>query len=60
MAKLTTTQDNKPRAKSKYNQEEVAEALKAVARIWKNRWRGKTNEEVAELLRRRAWNSHAR
>lgn len=60
MAKLTVTQNNKSQTKYKYNQEEIDKAIKGVTKIWKNRWRGKTNTEVAHLLRKKAWSSHAR
>ncbi len=38
---------------------DIAKAVKLASGIWKNRWKGKTTNEVVETLREKAWYSHA-
>lgn len=45
--------------KNKYTAREREKAIKEAAGIWKNRWKGKTTEEVVQIIRKRAWRSHA-
>lgn len=43
----------------KYTLKDRKKAIKELAGIWKNRWKGKTTEEVVERLWKKGWNSHA-
>lgn len=43
----------------KVTRKEIQKAVKEAAGIWKDRWKGKTTEEVVEMLRKKAWYSHA-
>lgn len=58
MAKLTMVQDNKP-GKPKYSAEQRRKAIEEAAGLWKDRWPGKSSVEVARILRKKAWRSHA-
>lgn len=46
--------------KSKYTAAEREKAINNVFGMWKNRWKGKSSVEVARILRKKAWKSHAR
>ncbi len=43
----------------KYTLKEREKAINELAGMWKNRWKGKTTEEVVEIIRKKAWRSHA-
>ena len=57
MAKIIKV--NKITEKKKYTNKEVEKAINELAGMWKSRWKGKTTEEVVEIIRRKAWRSHA-
>jgi len=42
-----------------YTAKDREKAIEAVAGMWKDRWKDKNTEEVVELLRKKAWRSHA-
>lgn len=57
MAKISKA--DKTFKEKKYNAKDREKAIEEAAGIWKNRWKGKTTEEVVEILWRKGWNSHA-
>lgn len=57
MAKITRA-DQLTRIE-KYSKKDKINSVKEAAGIWKNRWKGKSTEEVAEILRKKSWYTHA-
>lgn len=43
----------------KYTLKDRKKAIKELAGIWKNRWKGMSTEKVVEMLWEKGWNSHA-
>jgi len=57
MVKITKIDEKEVR--ERVSEKERKKAIREAARIWKNRWKGKTTEEVVSMLREKAWHSHA-
>lgn len=43
----------------KHNIEKALKLAGSIRWVWDDEWKGKTTEEIADLLAERAWNSHA-
>lgn len=43
----------------KYSLKDKGKAVKELSGVWKDRWGGKTTNEIVDIIRKMAWRSHA-